>query len=87
MFKAIFALLSILLLHACVGSPAQSNAPRLPTDAEIEQYNASVPADEHIVCRDEIPVGTNIPRRKCRYVRDIQQTSTFHREQLRRALQ
>lgn len=87
MAKPIFALLLMLLLHACANNPVDSNTPRLPTDAEVEQYNASVPADEHIVCRDEIPVGTNIPRRKCRYLRDIQKTSTFHREQLRRALQ
>jgi hypothetical protein len=45
-----------------------------------------VPPEERIVCRSEIPVGSNIPVRKCRMAIDIDETSTFHREQLRRAL-
>jgi hypothetical protein len=58
----------------------------MPTPAEVEQYNAMVPPEERIVCRSEIPVGSNIPVRKCRLMSDIDETSTFHREQLRRAL-
>jgi hypothetical protein len=75
-----------LVLGACAGI---SNEPlrQLPTDAEVEQYNASVPPDEHIVCRMERSVRSNIPRRVCRYVKDIAETSAFHREQLRRVLQ
>ena len=75
-----------LLLIACLAQnqiPAES---RLPTDAEIEQYNASVAPDERIVCRRELPVGTNIPKRLCRLVKDVEDTSQFHRDQLRRAL-
>lgn len=59
---------------------------RLPTDAEVEQYNAMVEPHERIVCRDEVNVGSNIPVRRCRLIIDIDETSTFHREQLRRAL-
>ena len=59
---------------------------RLPTDAEVEQYNAQVAPEERIVCRDETPLGTNIPQRKCRYLRDMEETSRFHREQLRNIL-
>lgn len=77
-------LLAAVLLSACVSEPVAE--PRLPTDAEVEQYNASVPPEEHIICRLEKPVGTNIPKRVCRYVRDVAETSDFHREQLRRVL-
>ncbi len=59
---------------------------RLPTDAEVEQYNAQVEPKDRIVCRDEVPVGSNIPVRVCRLISDIDETSVFHRDQLRRAL-
>jgi hypothetical protein len=52
----------------------------------VAQYNASVEPEERIVCRRETPVGSNVPRRVCRYVRDIEDTSRFHREQLKRVL-
>ena len=55
-------------------------------NAEVEQFNASVTPEERIVCRDERPVGTNILHRVCRYVRDVEETSAFHRDQLRRVL-
>lgn len=76
----------IALLSSCVASGDSEPFRRLPTPAEVEQYNASVPPEERIVCRSEIPVGSNIPVRKCRMAIDIDETSTFHREQLRRAL-
>lgn len=80
-------LLLPLALIACASVPAGESAEqRLPTDAEVEQYNASVSPDERIICRQEIPVGTNIPKRVCRLVQDIQETSQFHRDQLRRVL-
>ncbi len=75
-----------LLLAACATADPDYTPTRLPTEAEVEQYNANVPEEEQITCRTETPVGSNIPRRVCRYTRDIQDTSTFHREQLRRAL-
>jgi len=80
-----------VLLTACAAVEPQPDvdqqAPRrLPTDAEVEQYNAQVDPDDRIVCRRETKVGTNIPRRVCRLVRDVRETSAFHREQLQRAL-
>jgi hypothetical protein len=83
-FRYVRLLFAVLVLTACVSEPVES--PRLPTDAEVEQYNASVPPEEHIICRMETPVGTNIPKRVCRLVKDISETSDFHREQLRRVL-
>jgi len=59
---------------------------KLPTDAEVEQYNAQVPAEERIVCREEIPVGTNIPQRRCYFAQEIEEVGRFHREQLRNVL-
>lgn len=77
-----------MLLSACLTpeQAAERAARRPPTPAEVEQYNAMVPPEERIVCRTEIPVGTNIPVRKCRLISDIDETSLFHREQLRHAL-
>jgi hypothetical protein len=73
------------LLSACAVEPG-GYVRKLPSDAEVAQYNASVEPDERIVCRRETPVGTNVPRRLCRYIRDIEETSRFHREQLKRVL-
>lgn len=75
-----------LLLFACVGPNPNASNSRPLTDAQVEQYNASVAPEERIVCRREIPVGTNIPKRLCRRVKDVEETSQFHRDQLRRAL-
>ena len=74
-----------IFLSACSTNPA-GYIRTLPTDAEVAQYNASVEPEERIVCRRETPVGSNVPRRVCRYVRDIEDTSRFHREQLKRVL-
>lgn len=74
------------LLTACSTTPATQPEQRLPTDAEVEQYNASVAPEERIICRIETPIGSNIPKRVCRLVVDIEETSTFHRDQLRRSL-
>ena len=73
------------LLSACAVAPG-GYVRKLPHDAEVAQYNASVEPDERIVCRRETPVGTNVPRRLCRYIRDMEDTSRFHREQLKRVL-
>jgi hypothetical protein len=80
---AIFA--GLFLLSACAVEPG-GYVRKLPSDAEVAQYNASVEPDERIVCRRETPVGTNVPRRLCRYIRDMDDTSRLHREQLRRVL-
>jgi len=85
-FLVIKLLFLCLLLGACSVPEGQEPDSRMPTDAEVEQYNASVAPDEHIVCRMETPVSSNIPRRVCRMVRDIEEASDFHREQLRRVL-
>jgi hypothetical protein len=86
--SAISFLCICLLTSSCITAEeaSQRRASRMPTPAEVEQYNAMVPPEERIVCRSEIPVGSNIPVRKCRLMSDIDETSTFHREQLRRAL-
>lgn len=72
------------LLAACVadGEGGSNNFRQLPTDAEVDQYNATAKEGEEIVCRVETQVGTNIPKRVCRYVRDIAETSDLHRSQL-----
>ena len=78
----------LLFLTSCALPPAQETQERtrLPTDAEVEQYNAQVSAEERIICRPEVRVGTNIPKRTCRLVRDIEETSQVHRAELRNVL-
>lgn len=87
-FSAIVAavLVAVIILPACSQTGARSSSPRLPTDAELEQYNAQVPPERQIVCRMETPVDSNIARRVCREVRDIEEASDFHQEQLRRII-
>lgn len=84
----IIGLLSMLLMASCssLGDDEQNVVRRPPTPAEVEQYNAMVPPEDRIICRNEVPIASNIPRRVCRLARDVEETSTFHREQLRRAL-
>ncbi len=86
--RRVSSVLVVLTLAALVGcvAPGEGNFIRPPTPAEVEQYNAMVQPEERIVCRTEVPVGSNIPVRKCRLAVDIDETSVFHREQLRRAL-
>ena len=75
---------ALLLLGACAMEPATPI--KMPTDAEVEQYNASVAPEERIVCRDEVTVSSNIPRRLCRRISDMQSDSVFTRGELRRIL-
>lgn len=82
--KHTFSILALLSVTACHFEPADPI--RMPTDAEVEQYNASVPPEEKIVCREETPVDTFIPRRICRYVTEMDQESRFHRSELIRAI-
>ncbi len=88
--RATGSLVSILLLAltACASPPPDETreVQRLPTDAEVEQYNAQVAPEDRIVCRAETPVGSNIPVRRCYRAREIEEISRFHREQLRNVL-
>ena len=74
---------SSLLLASCSGI-ANREPPRLPTDAEIEQYNASVEPEERIICRNEKPVGTRISQRICRRAGDIEDQSDLSQREWRR---
>jgi len=86
--STITGLFLILLLTSCssLTDDQPNTVRRAPTPAEVEQHNAVVPPADRIICRNEVPIASNIPRRVCRLARDVEETSTFHREQLRRAL-
>ena len=76
-----------VLLSCSLPPPDESRVTqRLPTDAEVEQYNAQVEPEDRIICRDETPVGTNIPQRRCYYAQEFEEVGRFHREQLRNVL-
>ena len=81
-------LLLLLVATSCSLPPADETreVQRLPTDAEVEQYNAQVAPEDRIVCRVETPVGSNIPVRRCYRAREIEEVGRFHREQLRNVL-
>jgi len=74
----------VILLSATFFGCSSSgvNFKRMPTDAEVIAYNESVEPEKRIVCRDEKPVRSSISRRTCRYLRDIKETSDFHRQVL-----
>lgn len=85
--KCVLLLAGLLACTSCAIDPDRPPPARMPTDAEVEAYNAQVSAEERIVCRREIPVGTYIPKRVCRLQVDMEDTSNLHRDQLRRVLQ
>ncbi len=70
-----------LLLASCT---VERRVTRMPTDAEIEQYNASVEPEERIICRDETPVGTRISQRICRRAGEIEEVSALSQREWRR---
>ncbi|MEQ8313437.1 MAG: hypothetical protein RL839_09755 [Gammaproteobacteria bacterium] len=72
-----------LVLAGCSVDPNRE-APRMPTDAEIEQYNASVEAEDRIICRDEKPVGSRISQRVCRRAGAIEEQSALSQREWRR---
>lgn len=86
-FRATCLLCLLVFVTACANTADEEPRARPPTDAEVEAYNAQVPPDEQIICRREIPVGTFIPKRVCRLMVDVEDTSNLHRDQLRRVLQ
>ncbi len=53
-----------MTLAGCA-SNSSNPRPRLPTDAEVEQYNAQVPREQQIVCRMETRLGSRFRRRAC----------------------
>ncbi len=75
---------AVMFLASCSMTPATPI--KMPTDAEVEQYNASVAPEKRIVCRDETPVGTNIPRRVCRRIADLESDSMLVRQELIRTI-
>jgi hypothetical protein len=83
---AILYLLSAVALIACAQTNTTSPASELPSDAELEQYNAQVPPERRIVCRMETPINSNIARRVCYEARDIKEATDFHQEQMRRII-
>ncbi|MCG8412941.1 MAG: hypothetical protein MI746_01870 [Pseudomonadales bacterium] len=78
----------LVTLTACAVSDSETpQVRRVPTDAEVEAYNARVAPEERIVCRREVPVGSHIPKRVCRLQAQMEDESTLQRSELRRVLQ
>jgi len=57
---------------------------RLPTEAEIEQYNANAEPEDRIICREEQLVGTRISQQICRRAGDIEDVSDLSQREWRR---
>jgi hypothetical protein len=83
-FNQLLISFTLASMSACQFNPAPPI--QMPTDAEVEQYNASASPEERIVCREEIPVTTHIPRKICRLAADMQEDSAFTRSELIRAI-
>ena len=65
----------LMISVACLLTSCASNdtpRPRMPTDAELEFYNAQVPHEQQIVCRMETRLGSRFKRRACYRVGDIE---------------
>jgi hypothetical protein len=80
--KAVLLLLA-LVASACAVEPGESQS-NLPTDAEVEAYNASAAPGERIVCKKEAPSGSHIRRRVCRLERNMNETTAAFHHELRR---
>lgn len=83
-FLSIMAI-SLMLVTCSAGPESQSFS--TPTDAELEQYNASVSPEDRIVCSKERPVGSRISQRVCRRVGDVELTSFLSQRTWRRIIQ
>lgn len=83
-FNQLLFSITLASLSACHFEPAKPI--HMPTDAEVEQYNASVPAVERIACQEEVQVTTHIPRRICRLLINMEEDSVFTRSELIRAI-
>lgn len=70
MSKLLLSILALSLLAGCVSSATPR--PRLPTDAEVEQYNALAPEEDHVACITRIELGSRSPRRSCYRVADLE---------------
>jgi hypothetical protein len=62
--KHILLALTAVAIAGCA-SDSSTPKPRLPTDAEVEQYNAQAPREQQIVCRMETRLGSRFARRAC----------------------
>ncbi len=78
----ITAALAASVLTAC--TMPERKETRMPTEAEIEQYNASVEPEDRIICRDEKPVGTRITQTVCRRAGYIEEVSALSQREWRR---
>ncbi len=70
MHKLLFLTLILGLLTGCAS--AATPRPRLPTDAEVERYNAIAPEEDHISCFTRTELGSRFPRRSCYRVADLE---------------
>ncbi len=66
----LFSILALGLLASCASN--SESRPRLPTDAEVEQYNALAPEEDHIACFTRTELGSRFPRRQCYRVADLE---------------
>lgn len=75
-----------LLLATCGAGPG-SQSPAFPSDAELEQYNASVAPEDRIVCQKERPVGSRISEQVCRRAGDVELANFLSQRTWRRIIQ
>lgn len=85
--KFLISIVLAAVLSACAINGERPPVRRVPTDAEVEAYNARVGPGEQIVCRREVPVGSHIPVRVCRLAAQMEDESALQRSELRRVLQ
>ncbi len=79
----VLCLLASSVLLGCSANPDRQPT-RMPTDAELEQYNASVEPEDRIECRLEKPLGSRISQRVCRRVSSIEEVSDLTQREWRR---
>ena len=82
--RYVVALVAVMgLVASCTVDPERQSK-RMPTEAEIEQYNASVEPEDRIICRNEKPFGSRITQRVCRRSGKIDEISDLSQREWRR---
>lgn len=75
--------IATIVLMGCAADMERQTT-RLPSEAEIEQYNAAVAPEDRIICRNEKPFGTRISQKVCRRAGAIEEVSALSQREWRR---
>ncbi len=84
--RSLLLVSSLTLFMGCEALKEAGQGGRMPTASEIEQYNASVPPEDQIVCSREKPTGSRIAQVTCRRAGTLEEISDLTQAQFQRVI-